>query len=334
MTKYLSKGSILLWCVSGLFLTQISLLAYDLSEIDGDDISGNAPVLLGWPESELPVKWATVENNGPGTPVTPAEFTEIVENSFAAWENVPTSFVRFEKANDYGASDGVVPLSPPVTSDSFSPVRTLFGRLGPPVDDGMNNLVYCVTNGWTDDYGFSTSALAVTLFAFSTNTRLVAGGDIFLNCDDMAGIWDIIDPANPDQSKYDIQNTITHEIGHLIGLGHPYADGRQSSTMFYSAATGETSKRELSQDDINGINYLYPEPGVLLIPPDTNRDGLKDLSNPDQSGGCSIALTSNRFIDNKSTSGKIFPLAGLLSYGLLLAFFWKIWRRSRALTIC
>lgn len=320
------RWAIIFYCLAvSLFTNQ--LFSYELSEVDGDDISGNAPILLGWHESEFPLSWAVIQNNSPGTPVTTEAFFTAVENSFNTWDDVVTSTVTFEKANTNGAMDGIIPLSDPVIGDSFSPVRTLSGRLGPPNDDGLNNVVYCVKDGWTDDFGFSSSALAVTIFAFNTRTRLIGGGDIFINCDDIRGMWDVLDSSSPDASKYDLQNTITHEIGHFVGLGHPYSDGRETSTMYYSASGGETSKRELSEDDINGVNYLYPEPGVLLIPPDTNKDGLKDLSNPAVTGGCSLGTASAK---NKIHSNN--PVAFLLSYSLLFAFIWKRRRRCRTIT--
>ena len=56
-------------------------------------------------------------------------------------------------------------------------------------------------------------------------------------------------------SGYDVQNVMTHEFGHMLGLDDVSADS--SVTMYYSAGKGETKKRTLEQDDINGFNYLY-----------------------------------------------------------------------------
>ena len=53
----------------------------------------------------------------------------------------------------------------------------------------------------------------------------------------------------------DLRNTVTHESGHMLGLGHS-AD--VNATMFASASTGETSKRTLADDDIAGICAIYP----------------------------------------------------------------------------
>ena len=49
----------------------------------------------------------------------------------------------------------------------------------------------------------------------------------------------------------DVQNTITHEAGHTLGLDHS-AD--PSATMAASAPAGETSKRVLQPDEVAGIS--------------------------------------------------------------------------------
>nr|GMC67266.1 metalloendoproteinase 3-MMP-like [Ipomoea batatas] len=52
----------------------------------------------------------------------------------------------------------------------------------------------------------------------------------------------------------DIQSVATHEIGHLLGLGH---SGVPTAVMFPAIGYGET-KRLLDNDDIQGIRALYP----------------------------------------------------------------------------
>lgn len=56
-------------------------------------------------------------------------------------------------------------------------------------------------------------------------------------------------------NHYDIQNCITHELGHLLGLDEE--NSQTESTMYYEADLGETKKRSLAQDDINGLNVIY-----------------------------------------------------------------------------
>ena len=66
--------------------------------------------------------------------------------------------------------------------------------------------------------------------------------------------WDI-DKFNPRGKWFDVQNVATHEIGHVFGLGHPgnAHEADKIQTMFASAPSKETSKRDLEAGDISGI---------------------------------------------------------------------------------
>lgn len=58
--------------------------------------------------------------------------------------------------------------------------------------------------------------------------------------------------------KYDVQNTATHEFGHFLNLSDLTGAVNSEKTMYGTTTTGETKKRSLHSDDINGINYIYP----------------------------------------------------------------------------
>ena len=57
---------------------------------------------------------------------------------------------------------------------------------------------------------------------------------------------------------YDVQNIATHELGHSLALADLYESSDSDKTMYGYAAKGETKKRTLTQDDMDGITYLYP----------------------------------------------------------------------------
>lgn len=104
--------------------------------------------------------------------------------------------------------------------------------------------VYCETNFQTvvgADQNFVPGA---------ANTGTVGGritqGILYLNVS--AGNANI---ANYDQTKLRI--ILAHEIGHILGLGH---SGTANSLMYYNASARQ--KLSISQDDIDGISYLYP----------------------------------------------------------------------------
>ncbi|HWA72337.1 MAG TPA: matrixin family metalloprotease, partial [Polyangiaceae bacterium] len=54
---------------------------------------------------------------------------------------------------------------------------------------------------------------------------------------------------------YDLQNVLTHEVGHFFGLGEEMSDG--SATMYYCTSRCETHKRALASVDSDSISNLY-----------------------------------------------------------------------------
>lgn len=62
--------------------------------------------------------------------------------------------------------------------------------------------------------------------------------------------------ATSNPALMDLQNIITHELGHSGGLGHPDSTC-VDETMYAFASAGETKKRDLNAGDIAGINKLY-----------------------------------------------------------------------------
>jgi len=64
--------------------------------------------------------------------------------------------------------------------------------------------------------------------------------------------------------KMDVANIATHEFGHNLVLADLYDAGSSEFTMYGYASAGETKKRTLHQDDINGIRFLYPNDAVIL----------------------------------------------------------------------
>jgi hypothetical protein len=57
--------------------------------------------------------------------------------------------------------------------------------------------------------------------------------------------------------KMDLDNIVTHELGHSVGLGDLYEDSCSEETMYGYGTEGEIKKRDLSAGDIEGISKLY-----------------------------------------------------------------------------
>ena len=71
--------------------------------------------------------------------------------------------------------------------------------------------------------------------------------------DDSDFDWSISGEAG----KMDLDNIVTHELGHSVGLGDLYESTCGEQTMYGYASTGETKKQTLEAGDIAGIVSLY-----------------------------------------------------------------------------
>lgn len=98
--------------------------------------------------------------------------------------------------------------------------------------------------------------------------------------------------------RADIRNTVTHEMGHVLGFDH-VAD--IEATMFPSAPDGELIKRTLADDDIAALCDTYPEGGQSLtcfaghlgwapLRSDKNRTSCQGCGAGDGSGALGLFL--------------------------------------------
>jgi hypothetical protein len=90
---------------------------------------------------------------------------------------------------------------------------------------------------------------------------------------------------------YDVQNVGTHELGHSLSLADLYNAADSEKTMYGYAAAGETKKRTLDQDDIDGITYLYPGDTT----PPTGTITINSGANYTNSTASTLTLTCSDF---------------------------------------
>ncbi len=188
---------------------------------------------------------------GPGT-------FAAVSASFAAWA-APCTDLAFTDLGKTSQTD--VGFSP---QEARRPARVVWrevlcSKAAPPSDPcwatGCANAHDC----WEHD----SNVLALTTTSYNNQTGEIVHADIELNG---AGFpFTAIDappcPKSPPPSRpsacvaTDVQSTLTHEVGHLIGLDHSLDP---EATMFRTADIGEVKKRTLDADDLDGLCSLYP----------------------------------------------------------------------------
>lgn len=147
-----------------------------------------------------------------------------------------------------GAADAVRAAFLTWTSNGV-PVKVSFQESdGAAARAGDNrNVVAWVGESWP----YSPEVLAMAVSQYDTASGEVVETDILVNT---RHGW-TTSPKTGD-SRFDVQSVMTHEVGHLFGLGHDESDA--ASAMYPSTPAGAI-KRQLSADDRAGIVALVTE---------------------------------------------------------------------------
>ena len=107
------------------------------------------------------------------------------------------------------------------------------------------------------------ATIAITLTTYDKKSGIIYDSDIELNANNF--VFTTVDGPVCNQTptstsancvSTDLQNTMTHEIGHLLGLDHTDATG---STMNPRAPSGEISKRSIDTGSRSFVCMAYPQ---------------------------------------------------------------------------
>lgn len=175
--------------------------------------------------------------------IGPIDEFQAIQNSFGVWRGIPQSKLDFEFVGD-------------------TDKRT-------DANDDVNVLHFTST-------GVTTGVFAVTVTTFDTVTGEILDADMEINDRDFT--WDTLGPTATTGivGRAMIENVVTHEIGHFVGLDHTASS---ESSMFFASGPGIINQVTLTDDDRALIIEDYPRSSYPTTATGTVRGTIDDGSN-------------------------------------------------------
>lgn len=253
---------------SGVLVVGVTSLVPARAEAWCQMVSGNIRPSPGEPcvlasnhEGIFPLAWRrrctsmSISSALPPNHLTNDEVLGVLDTAFATWTNVDCG----------GALTG---LDVEVMRETNACTEAVHHT------DGHNvNSILFVTEGWSLDRMHAPNAYAVTFVWHDPTSGEIYDADIEVN--ETRGRYTICPEAGCTDSRIDLPNVLTHEIGHYFGIAHSPDD--VFATMHASAPPGETIKRSLTDDDMGALCTIYT-PGSLPEACDHTPRGGLDLS--------------------------------------------------------
>ncbi|MBI5502965.1 MAG: matrixin family metalloprotease [Deltaproteobacteria bacterium] len=182
--------------------------------------------------------------------VAPADCGAAVQAGMDAWNVVPGSYFRFQ-----------------------STAQATCCRAGYQREGANANCISWREDSWPAEY--PPAGIGLTTITYDVAGGAILDADIELN-----GVGFQFGTTCA-TGLADVQNTVTHEAGHMLGLDHTDVPG---ATMRSRSYPGDCDLRSLEADDTAGLVTIYPsasDPGICRGP----AGGVNlDCSTPDDCG--------------------------------------------------
>jgi hypothetical protein len=195
-----------------------------------------------WSPSQLPVPY-TIAEVGEDTLPNPSEDAEdAILKGYSAWYDAECS--TFESLYEGQTTDNT-----PNILNEYNHVS--FDDPGGDLGGSVKGVTYTI-------------ASATIVFNQDGNTYFrYRDTDIVFNDNYEWATDEEIDSGNC-SNQHSMQSTATHEIGHLMGLGHSCEEGeactelpKTEATMFWSAGACDSQRSKINEDDIDGVTAIY-----------------------------------------------------------------------------
>lgn len=183
-------------------------------------------------------------------PVRAYTFRSTAEGSPVRWSE-PTIELRVDRALDGDRSEDVAQAAADAWAAAPTGPRIVIAgevaRAPGYRGDGRDENGVYVLRHW--DYA---PALAVTVTSSREHDGVIVDSDVLVSeREDLVVVSLETERLLP---LFDLQSVLTHELGHLLGLGESEIDG---ATMWPSLRPGELEGRSIGADDVDGLAALY-----------------------------------------------------------------------------
>lgn len=167
------------------------------------------------------------------------------------WSSFPVSYV-INPTNDDGLTPEFITTAISASAETWDSAtsKELFNneyQVNSTAQYGVQNYQNAIVFGNYPQSG----VIGVTSVWYTRYGRQIVEFDMLLDTDFTWG-----DATNP-SNVMDLQNIVTHELGHAVGLADIYSTSCSAVTMFGYSNYGETSKSTLEQSDITGLQRMY-----------------------------------------------------------------------------
>lgn len=196
-------------------------------------VSGTNPY-VAW--TTMPVTYRVSDS------LTDPALLQAIDQAFQTWGSVPCATLTFAKGTQFTMCTQTPCPSGTVAFQHNAPAIHIYW--------------------YNSATGYPTSPLFVAYMYFVHDTLgALVSGSIAINAFNYN--WNATG-GSVAPATLDVQNELTAFIGHVIGLDDSTVP---TATMYPSISYGDTSKRVLDPDDIDGLTYLYPLASCPAPPP-------------------------------------------------------------------